>query len=172
MSRSSSGETSVPVRLAWLDLLRGVAALVVVLHHATYYFTPRLRAGMVDWFDPGLYGVLVFFLVSGYIVPPPPPPPPPARPPRGLAPLLDQPADAYLPAADGGVRGHAGAVRARRPRPACGAVGIRAGDRGAGARDDAAGRARRAEHHQRLVDALVRDALLPARRGVLRHRRA
>src|SRR3954470_11049939 len=69
MSRSSSGETSVPVRLAWLDLLRGVAALVVALHHATYYFTPRLRAGMVDWFDPGLYGVLVFFLVSGYIVP-------------------------------------------------------------------------------------------------------
>jgi peptidoglycan/LPS O-acetylase OafA/YrhL len=56
-------------RLAWLDLLRGVAALVVALHHATYYFTPRSRAGMVDWFDPGLYGVLVFFLVSGYIVP-------------------------------------------------------------------------------------------------------
>ncbi|GAB2869389.1 acyltransferase [Actinoallomurus bryophytorum] len=49
--------------------MRGVAALVVALHHATYYFTPRLRAGMVDWFDPGLYGVLVFFLVSGYIVP-------------------------------------------------------------------------------------------------------
>jgi peptidoglycan/LPS O-acetylase OafA/YrhL len=69
MSRSSSGEPSVPARLAWLDLLRGVAALVVALHHATYYFTPRLRAGMVDWFDPGLYGVLVFFLVSGYIVP-------------------------------------------------------------------------------------------------------
>lgn len=69
MSRSSSGETNVPVRLAWLDLLRGVAALVVALHHATYYFTPRLRGRMVDWFDPGLYGVLVFFLVSGYIVP-------------------------------------------------------------------------------------------------------
>jgi len=69
MSRSSLDKTSVPVRLAWLDLLRGVAALVVVLHHATYYFTPRLRAELVDWFDPGLYGVLVFFLVSGYIVP-------------------------------------------------------------------------------------------------------
>jgi peptidoglycan/LPS O-acetylase OafA/YrhL len=43
--------------------------MIVVLHHATYYFTPRWRAGFVDWFDPGLYGVLVFFLVSGYIVP-------------------------------------------------------------------------------------------------------
>jgi peptidoglycan/LPS O-acetylase OafA/YrhL len=56
-------------RLAWLDLLRGLAALVVALHHATQYFTPRWRAGMTEWFDPGLYGVLVFFLVSGYIVP-------------------------------------------------------------------------------------------------------
>lgn len=35
----------------------------------TYYFTPKMRANMVDLFDPGLYGVLVFFLVSGYIVP-------------------------------------------------------------------------------------------------------
>jgi peptidoglycan/LPS O-acetylase OafA/YrhL len=69
ISRSSSAGIGVPARLAWLDLLRGVAALVVALHHATYYFTPRLRAGMVDWFDPGIYGVLVFFLVSGYIVP-------------------------------------------------------------------------------------------------------
>ncbi len=69
MSRSSSDNLRVLPRLAWLDLLRGIAALVVALHHATYYFTPRMRAGMVDWFDPGLYGVLVFFLVSGYIVP-------------------------------------------------------------------------------------------------------
>lgn len=43
--------------------------MMVALHHATYYFTPQWRAGLVDWFDPGLYGVLVFFLVSGYIVP-------------------------------------------------------------------------------------------------------
>jgi peptidoglycan/LPS O-acetylase OafA/YrhL len=66
MSGSAAGSAG---RLAWLDLLRGVAALVVVLHHATYYFTPRMRAGMGGWFDPGLYGVLVFFLVSGYIIP-------------------------------------------------------------------------------------------------------
>lgn len=46
-----------------------MAALIVALHHATYYYTPRLRGQMVDWFDPGKYGVLVFFLVSGYIVP-------------------------------------------------------------------------------------------------------
>jgi hypothetical protein len=61
-----SGET---VRLAWLDALRGWAALVVALHHASYYYVPGLRSKMVDWFDPGRYGVLLFFLVSGYIVP-------------------------------------------------------------------------------------------------------
>jgi peptidoglycan/LPS O-acetylase OafA/YrhL len=62
-------EPPAATRLAWLDVLRGVAALVVALHHATYYYTPRLRGHMVDWFDPGKFGVLVFFLVSGYIVP-------------------------------------------------------------------------------------------------------
>jgi peptidoglycan/LPS O-acetylase OafA/YrhL len=56
-------------RLAWLDLLRGIAALVVALHHSTYYFTPGLRARMGGWVDPGIYGVFVFFLVSGYIIP-------------------------------------------------------------------------------------------------------
>jgi peptidoglycan/LPS O-acetylase OafA/YrhL len=69
MAPDRPGAPSAPSRLAWLDLLRGVAAMVVALHHATYYYTPRLRGQMVDWFDPGRYGVLVFFLVSGYIVP-------------------------------------------------------------------------------------------------------
>jgi peptidoglycan/LPS O-acetylase OafA/YrhL len=63
-------EPPVAARLGWLDVLRGIAALVVALHHATYWYIPRLRTHyMVDWFDPGKYGVLAFFLVSGYIVP-------------------------------------------------------------------------------------------------------
>jgi peptidoglycan/LPS O-acetylase OafA/YrhL len=66
---TTAGAPPEPRRLAWLDLLRGIAAMVVALHHATYYYVPRLRGQMVDWFDPGRYGVLVFFLVSGYIVP-------------------------------------------------------------------------------------------------------
>src|SRR4051812_7644980 len=69
MQSKMSGHVPVQTRLAWLDLLRGIAAMVVALHHATYYFTPNARAKMGDWVDPGLYGVLVFFLVSGYIVP-------------------------------------------------------------------------------------------------------
>ncbi|MFC6886839.1 MULTISPECIES: acyltransferase family protein [Actinomadura] len=57
------------VRLAWLDALRGWAALLVALHHASYAYLPSARAALVGVFDPGWYGVLVFFLVSGYIVP-------------------------------------------------------------------------------------------------------
>jgi peptidoglycan/LPS O-acetylase OafA/YrhL len=69
MAPELPGAPARPSRLAWLDLLRGIAAMAVALHHATYYYIPRLRGEMVDWFDPGRYGVLVFFLVSGYIVP-------------------------------------------------------------------------------------------------------
>ncbi|XRQ12203.1 acyltransferase family protein [Actinomadura welshii] len=56
-------------RLGWLDALRGGAALAVALHHASYVYLPSLRERLADWFDPGMYGVLVFFLVSGYIIP-------------------------------------------------------------------------------------------------------
>ncbi|MGI5169285.1 acyltransferase family protein [Spirillospora sp. CA-253888] len=56
-------------RLGWLDALRGVAALTVALHHAAYHYVPEFRRAMLEWIDPGVAGVLVFFVVSGYIVP-------------------------------------------------------------------------------------------------------
>ncbi|MFI6317175.1 acyltransferase family protein [Nonomuraea sp. NPDC050556] len=56
-------------RLAWLDALRGIAALVVVYEHALKPLLPEARQAGGPWFAPGWYGVLVFFLVSGYIVP-------------------------------------------------------------------------------------------------------
>ncbi|WP_035848277.1 acyltransferase family protein [Kitasatospora azatica] len=56
-------------RLGWLDGLRGIAALLVAVHHF----------GLVKWFswgedfeknfDLGIFAVMLFFLVSGYIVP-------------------------------------------------------------------------------------------------------
>ncbi|MEV5831364.1 acyltransferase [Spirillospora sp. NPDC052242] len=63
------GEPPVTNRLGWLDALRGMAALAVALHHAGYVYFPGVHARMAGWFDPGTFGVLVFFLVSGYIVP-------------------------------------------------------------------------------------------------------
>ena len=55
-------------RLAWLDVLRGVAALAVVFDHAGYYVLQHVRGIIYQWFDPGNYGVFVFFIISGYIV--------------------------------------------------------------------------------------------------------
>lgn len=65
----ASGVSPATSRLGWLDALRGGAALAVALHHASYVYLPSLRIRMAEWFDPGMSGVLVFFLVSGYIVP-------------------------------------------------------------------------------------------------------
>jgi len=56
-------------RLAWLDALRGIAALCVVYEHIGARVLPQVHAAVFSVFDPGLYGVLVFFLISGYIVP-------------------------------------------------------------------------------------------------------
>jgi peptidoglycan/LPS O-acetylase OafA/YrhL len=67
MGAAPAGEGAA--RLAWLDALRGLAALSVAFHHATYHYAPGLRRQITAWFDPGMYGVMVFFLVSGYIIP-------------------------------------------------------------------------------------------------------
>jgi peptidoglycan/LPS O-acetylase OafA/YrhL len=56
-------------RLAWLDALRGIAALCVVYAHLSTRVLPTVHNAVYNVFDPGLYGVLVFFLISGYIVP-------------------------------------------------------------------------------------------------------
>ncbi|MEV8630023.1 acyltransferase [Streptosporangium sp. NPDC051023] len=56
-------------RLGWLDALRGVAAVAVAVHHATFVYTPHARQATLTLFNPGLWGVMVFFLVSGYIIP-------------------------------------------------------------------------------------------------------
>ncbi|HEY2508995.1 MAG TPA: acyltransferase family protein, partial [Streptosporangiaceae bacterium] len=55
--------------MAWLDALRGIAALCVVYAHLGVRVLPWLHKAIYTEFDPGLYGVLVFFLISGYIVP-------------------------------------------------------------------------------------------------------
>ena len=41
----------------------------MVFDHLTYSVFLPLRDSVYQWFDPGQYGVFVFFLVSGYIVP-------------------------------------------------------------------------------------------------------
>ncbi|MFF4371072.1 acyltransferase family protein [Streptomyces sp. NPDC001594] len=62
-------KTSAAARLGWLDALRGFAALVVALHH--FGILNMLPAGKFVGrnFDLGLFGVMLFFIVSGYIIP-------------------------------------------------------------------------------------------------------
>jgi peptidoglycan/LPS O-acetylase OafA/YrhL len=59
----------VTSRLGWLDALRGIAALVVVFDHSSYTFMPEFRRELMPEFNTSRYGIMVFFLVSGYIVP-------------------------------------------------------------------------------------------------------
>jgi peptidoglycan/LPS O-acetylase OafA/YrhL len=66
---AAAGRAETGNRLAWLDVLRGLAALCVVFNHFGYFVPSRLNAPVYQWVNPGDYGVFVFFLISGYIVP-------------------------------------------------------------------------------------------------------
>ena len=54
-------------RLRWLDALRGLAAMVVVLGH--YYWDSTAPLVLREIIDPGAFGVTIFFMISGFIIP-------------------------------------------------------------------------------------------------------
>jgi peptidoglycan/LPS O-acetylase OafA/YrhL len=57
-------------RLTWLDALRGLAVIGVLIDHGTYLVFPEVHQQILSpYFDIGTCGVMIFFLVSGYIVP-------------------------------------------------------------------------------------------------------
>jgi peptidoglycan/LPS O-acetylase OafA/YrhL len=64
-----SGNAPNSGRLEWLDALRGFAALCVVFDHGSTLLLLPVRSFLYQWLNLGQYGVFVFFLVSGYIVP-------------------------------------------------------------------------------------------------------
>jgi peptidoglycan/LPS O-acetylase OafA/YrhL len=55
--------------MAWLDGLRGVAVLLVVYAHLSRHVFTDVRAVTSEWLHAGVAGVMLFFLVSGYIIP-------------------------------------------------------------------------------------------------------
>ncbi|MER5864340.1 acyltransferase [Kitasatospora sp. NPDC002040] len=62
--------TTGTARLGWLDALRALAALTVAVYHLALPFV-WIPGGvtLIKHLDPGIFGVMLFFLVSGYIVP-------------------------------------------------------------------------------------------------------
>jgi peptidoglycan/LPS O-acetylase OafA/YrhL len=66
-TKSPGGATGE--RMAWLDALRAVAALLVVYAHLSRYLLRGVRGVSAEWLHAGPAGVMLFFLVSGYIIP-------------------------------------------------------------------------------------------------------
>lgn len=57
-------------RLAYIDSMRGIAALLVVLmHNVQPIATGPVRALIYDVVDPGKIGVVMFFAISGFVIP-------------------------------------------------------------------------------------------------------
>ncbi|MEU4218101.1 acyltransferase, partial [Actinoplanes sp. NPDC026623] len=56
-------------RMAWLDGLRAIAVLLVLYAHLSRYLFRGVRAVSGEWLHAGTAGVMLFFLVSGYIIP-------------------------------------------------------------------------------------------------------
>lgn len=73
---SQSGEGARPAkagsqRFENIDIVRGIAALMVVFQHASEragIFGPEQHF-LINWFNPGQAGVVAFFLVSGFVIP-------------------------------------------------------------------------------------------------------
>ena len=76
--RPSAGFTAPPRtgRFAELDAFRGIAVLMVLAYHYVLRYDVVARdaglaghAGLpVDWARPGLYGVHLFFMISGFVI--------------------------------------------------------------------------------------------------------
>lgn len=56
-------------RWLFLDAIRGIASLLVVLQHILWFHSPVFEAFFSSVWSPGRFGVVAFFIVSGFIVP-------------------------------------------------------------------------------------------------------
>jgi peptidoglycan/LPS O-acetylase OafA/YrhL len=59
----------VSSRLDFLDALRGIAAMLVVIQHVGERYVAGIPGFAENWFNFGRFGVTIFFLVSGFVIP-------------------------------------------------------------------------------------------------------
>lgn len=64
-----TSNTSNSSRWQFLDAIRGIAALAVVFQHVLWYQSTKFETFFSTFWSPGRFGVVAFFLVSGFIVP-------------------------------------------------------------------------------------------------------
>jgi peptidoglycan/LPS O-acetylase OafA/YrhL len=62
-------KTGASARLTFLDFVRGLAALSVLLEHGGYRLSPDFRGFTHGIFSFGKFGVAAFFLTSGFVIP-------------------------------------------------------------------------------------------------------
>jgi peptidoglycan/LPS O-acetylase OafA/YrhL len=60
---------SVLDRYDFIDCTRGIAALMVILQHSLESIYPSFKTWSSEIFNFGVFGVTLFFLVSGYVIP-------------------------------------------------------------------------------------------------------
>lgn len=56
-------------RIEFLDVLRGIAAFLVLCQHAVQVMSPSFKQWSLKYINFGEVGVVVFFIVSGFIIP-------------------------------------------------------------------------------------------------------
>jgi len=56
-------------RLGFLDFIRGIAAFAVLVQHTSETLWPSINWATHQYVNVGRFGVLAFFLVSGFIIP-------------------------------------------------------------------------------------------------------
>lgn len=64
-----TAQRSAGDRFAWLDVARAVAVSAVALMHLFDEVSTEWRAFNYKFFNPGVYGVVLFFLASGFVIP-------------------------------------------------------------------------------------------------------
>lgn len=67
-ARPAAAGAAARPRVVFLDYLRFIAAFAVLFQHAVESSGPTGRT-VVDFLSPGVFGVVLFFMVSGFVIP-------------------------------------------------------------------------------------------------------